>query len=584
VRGDGLAGVDPAEVGRQRRLAESMGGSWHQVVGDDVAVSLLDFARSENATQIVIGASSRGRWETFLAGEGIGARVTRLSGAIDVHLVTHEAASAPGLRASLPVAGLTTALSRRRRMQGAVVAAIALPLLTFVLTGLRGDINLPSDILLYLAVVILVAVIGGMWPAIAAAVVGSMLLNYYFTPPLHTFTVSDKNNAFALLVFIGVAALVSGLVERVVRRTTEAGRAQAEAAILAGLAGSVLRGETSLEQILERARETFGVPALTLLERDDETAPWRPVVTVGEPTGAPPTELPAGDLLLRVDGPVHGADLRLLGAFAAQAAVVREHEQLAGQAARAAVVAEADRTRSALLAAVSHDLRSPLASAKASVTSLRSDRVQWTDAARQELLATADESLDRLTRLIENLLDMSRLEAGALGVNLEPVALDELVPLVLDALGLDGARVRVKVSETLPEAHADAVLLERVLVNLLGNALRYSPDGKPPLIAASEHDGRIELRVVDRGPGVPEAQREQMFAPFQRLGDRDNSTGVGLGLALSQGLTTAMGGTLAAEDTPGGGLTMTVTLPAEGSSAQRDRQEQQEQEAWVAES
>jgi two-component system sensor histidine kinase KdpD len=156
---------------------------------------------------------------------------------------------------------------------------------------------------------------------------------------------------------------------------------------------------------------------------------------------------------------------------------------------------------------------------------------------------------------------MSRLEAGALGVSLGPVALDELVPLVLDALGADAARVRVKVSERLPEVRADAVLLERVLVNLLGNALRYSPSYRPPLVAASCHAGTMEIRVVDRGPGVPETQSEQLFAPFQRLGDRDNTTGVGLGLALSRGLTEAMGGTLTAEDTPGGGLTMAITLP-----------------------
>jgi len=236
VRGDGLAGVDPAEVGRQRRLAESMGGSWHQVVGDDVATALLDFARVENATQIVLGASSRGRWAAFLSGEGIGARVTRLSGKIDVHLVTHEAARGGRLRLSAPVAGLTTALSLRRRVQGAVVGLLALPLLTFVLSRLRGGLNLPSDILLYLAVVILVALIGGLWPALGAAVVGSLLLNYYFTPPLYTFTIADRNNALALVVFVGVAALVSALVERVVRRTTEAGRVSAEAAILAGLA------------------------------------------------------------------------------------------------------------------------------------------------------------------------------------------------------------------------------------------------------------------------------------------------------------------------------------------------------------
>ena len=562
VRSDGLTRVDPGEVGRQRRLTESMGGTWHQVVGDDVAVALLDFARAENATQIVVGASSKGRWESFLAGEGVGARVTRLSGHIDVHLVTHEAASSPGLLPRVPVAGLTTSLSLRRRLQGVVLAALLLPLLTFVLSRLRSDLNLPSDILLYLAVVILVALTGGLWPALGAAVVGSLLLNYYFTPPLYTFTISDKNNALALLVFIAVAALVSALVERVVRRTTEAGRASAEASILAGLAGGILRGETSLPELLGRARETFGLRSVALLERKEPGTDWATVVGVGAPHEGAPTEIPLGEQLrLRVTGPVRASDQRLLTAFAAQAAAVHEREDLAHRASQAAVVAEADRTRAALLHAVSHDLRSPLASAKASVTSLRSDRIRWSDEARQELLLTADESLDRLTALIENLLDMSRLEAGALGVHLAPAALDELVPLALDALGADAAEVLVDVPETLPEVCADAALLERVLVNLLANALRYSPPGTPPLVSASEHDGRIELRVVDRGPGVPEEQRQQMFAPFQRLGDRDTSTGVGLGLALSRGLTDAMGGTLSADDTPGGGLTMTITLP-----------------------
>jgi two-component system sensor histidine kinase KdpD len=569
VREDGLAGSDPTQLSRQRRLAESMGGSWHQVVGDDVAVALLDFARVENATQIVLGVSSRGRWETFLSAEGVGARVTRLSEHIDVHLVTHEAARGPGLRPTLPAAGLTTALSLRRRLQGAVLAAVALPLLTFVLSRTRNDLNLPSDILLYLAVVILVALTGGLWPALGAAVVGSLLLNYYFTPPLYTFTISDKNNALALLVFAAVAALVSVLVERVVRRTTEAGRASAEATILVSLAGSILRGETSLAAILGQARETFGLGSVALLERETTGQEWTTVALAGgdsdSVTDERLTDLPLGDLrMLRTTGAVRASDQRLLTAFAAQAAAVREHEELAVQAAQAVEVAEADRTRSALLAAVSHDLRNPLASAKASVTSLRSDRVTWTDAARHELLLTADESLDRLTALIENLLDMSRLEAGALGVHLAPVALDELVPLVLDALGPEAARVVVDVPETLPEVCADAVLLERVLVNLVANAVRYSPAGRAPLVAASCHAGSMEIRVVDRGPGVPEAQREQLFVPFQRLGDRDPSTGVGLGLALSKGLMTAMGGTLAADDTPGGGLTMSITLPVAG--------------------
>jgi two-component system sensor histidine kinase KdpD len=218
--------------------------------------------------------------------------------------------------------------------------------------------------------------------------------------------------------------------------------------------------------------------------------------------------------------------------------------------------------RTALLAAVSHDLRTPLAAAKAAVTSLRSADVQWDEEDRDELLATADESLDRLTHLVDNLLDMSRLQAGALSVFPRPAGLDEIVARALDDLGATGQAVAVEFPDSLPEVRVDPGILERVIVNLTQNALRYSPEGKPPLLIASSLGERVELRVIDRGPGIPKSQRDRIFVPFQRLGDTDNTTGVGLGLALARGLTEAMGGTLEPEETPGGGMTMTLSLPA----------------------
>jgi two-component system, OmpR family, sensor histidine kinase KdpD len=254
-------------------------------------------------------------------------------------------------------------------------------------------------------------------------------------------------------------------------------------------------------------------------------------------------------------------DRRVLGAFATYAGVALEQQRLTAEAEAAKPIAAADRMRTALLAAVSHDLRTPLASAKAAVTSLRSD-VDWDAADVDELLATADESLDRLTHLVENLLDMSRLQAGALSLFPRPVGLDEIVAGALAGLNPLGRDVRVDIPEAVPAVLADPAILERVVVNLIENALRYSPAAKPPMITASALGDRVELRVVDRGPGIPEEDRERMFVPFQRLGDTDNTTGVGLGLALSRGLTEAMEGTLNAEDTPGGGLTMTVSLPA----------------------
>jgi two-component system, OmpR family, sensor histidine kinase KdpD len=568
---DELTGADPAELARQRTLIESLGGSFHQVVGDDVARTLLAFARAKNATQIVLGASRRGRLETFLAGEGIGATITRLSGPIDVHMVTHQEASGHhGPRLPKPLgSGLTT----RRRLQGALVAAIGLPLLTLALTRLQAGLNLSSEILLYLLLVVGVALVGGLYPALAAAVAASLLLNWYFTPPVGTFTIAERNNVLALLAFIVVAAAVSAVVERAARRTREAAQAAAEAATLATLAGSVLQGADPLAALLEQLRETFGLATVSVLERPagqlDDTG-WQVAASVGQVPPSTPGEadlqVPVSDTVtLAATGPApRPEDLRVLSAFAAQAVTALERQRLTQQAEQAQGAVEADRMRTALLAAVSHDLRSPLASAKAAVGSLRSHDVTWSPRDRDELLATADESLDRLIRLVENLLDLSRLQAGALSVFIRPVALDELIPLALDDLGPGGHDVVVRLPEDLPDCLADAALLERVVANLIANALRHSPPGNPPLLSASTLGDRIELHVVDHGPGIAPQHRDQMFAPFQRLGDTDNTTGVGLGLALSRGLTEAMGGSLTPQETPGGGLTMIVSLPSAG--------------------
>jgi two-component system sensor histidine kinase KdpD len=433
---------------------------------------------------------------------------------------------------------------------------------------------------MFLLAIVVVALVGGFLPAMVAAVGGSLLLNYYFTPPLYTFTIRETNNALALGVFVVVAALVSSVVDLAARRTRQAARAAAEAETLGTLAGSVLRGETALQALLERVREAFGLTSVTLLERTTYSGEgrgasahgpvdeWTVVASAGpDPCERPQdadTVVPAGDTLaLGLRGrSLRAEDQRVVGAFAAQAAVILERHRLSQAAAAAVPIAEADRMRTALLAAVGHDLRTPLASAKAAVTSLRSRDIEWSARDHAELLLTADESLDRLAHLVDNLLDMSRLQAGALSLVRRPVALDEVVPLALDDLGPAGGRVVIDVPDDLPVVLADPGLLERVIANLLGNAIRYSPPGSPPQVSGSSLGERVELRVIDRGPGIPPTYLERVFAPFQRLGDTDNTTGVGLGLALSRGLTEAMGGTLTPEESPGGGLTMVVSLKA----------------------
>ena len=577
TKSDGLTGADPAALASQRRLAESVGGTYHQVVGDDIADALLAFARAENATQLVLGASRRSWLAAMLTGPGIGSRTIRGSGDIDVHIVTH---AQMGRGRGLPRhrGGIT----RRRQLAAYLVAAALLPLITLALAQVRSGVNLTSDVLIFLVAVILVALVGGFIPAVLAAVVGSLLLNYYFTPPIHLWTIAQANNALALGVFVGVGLLVSSVVDTAARRTKQAARANAESELLATTAGNVLRGQQGLTALLDRIREAFGMDSVTLLECTSPISQaadgsanrlralagsWRPVASCGDcPVTRPEeadVEVPVADnLSLALHGrTLPAADRRVLGAFAAYAAVALDQQRLVAEAEAARPIAAADKMRTALLAAVSHDLRTPLASAKAAVTSLRSPDVNWAAEDHDELLATADESLDRLTHLVDNLLDMSRLQAGALSLFPRPVGLDEIVSRALDSLDPAARKITVDIPESLPEINVDPAILERVIVNLTENALRYSPVGTPPLLSASALGDRVELRVIDRGPGIPAANRDRMFVPFQRLGDTDNTTGVGLGLALSRGLTEAMGGALTAEETPGGGLTMTVSVP-----------------------
>jgi two-component system, OmpR family, sensor histidine kinase KdpD len=572
TQSDGIGASNPATLATQRRLVEALGGSYHQVVGDNVPEALLAFAKAENATQLVIGVSRRGWLSSLLTGPGVSNRTVRESGDIDVHMVTHSYA---GRGRGLPKA--VGGLNLRRQVAGYILAVALMPLLTLALAYVRGSIDLTSDVLVFLAAVIAVALVGGFIPAVLAAIGGSLLLNYYFTPPVHTFTIAQANNALALAVFIAIGLVVSSVVDTAARRTKQAARSGAESELMATTAGSVLRGQRALSAVLDRVREAFGMESVTLLELSGSgTEPqhagiacrWNVVGGTGEPPVSRPeeadVEMPVGDgLVLALRGrPLPATDRRVLAAFAAYAATALEQGRLAAAAEAARPIAEADRVRTALLAAVSHDLRTPLASAKAAVTSLRSDDIEWDAEDHDELLATADESLDRLAHLVDNLLDMSRLQAGALAVFPRPADLAEIVARSLDDLGPAARAVNVSIPDDLPEVAVDPGILERVIANLTANALRYSPPDIPPTLSGSVLRDRVELRVIDRGPGIPQDHRDDVFVPFQRLGDTDNTTGVGLGLALSRGLTEAMGGTLEPEETPGGGLTMTVSLPA----------------------
>jgi two-component system sensor histidine kinase KdpD len=560
---DGLAGPSD-EVDEQRRLVEELGGTYHETAGNDVAAALVDFARAENATQIVLGASQRSRLAELARGSIIN-RVVRLSGPIDVLVISGDPDEAE--RGVPPVRRHPAALAPRRRLLGWLLAATGLIVLSTVLSHTRDQVSLPSVLLLYLLLVVLVATVGGLAPALVTAVVGFLLVNRLFTPPVHTWTINEPENIFALMVFLAVAVVVSALVAAAARRSAEAARAAAEAETLAGLAGSVVEPDP-LPMLVDHLRRTFGLRGAALLRRGDDGG-WQVEAASGPepptvPGGSDQTRPLGGGLVLALrGGGLAAEDLRVLNAFVAQLAAAIDRRRVGAQAAQAAALAEADELRSALLQAVSHDLRTPLAGIKASASSLRQPDIQWSEPDRDEFLRTIEDETDRLATLVGNLLDMSRIQAGAVTPASRAVGLEEVVPAAVAGLGPRAQIVDVAVPESLPPVEADPALLERVVANLVDNAVAHSPPDAPVRVEAGEVGDRVLVRVVDRGPGIPASERERVFQPFQRTGDRrraPSGAGVGLGLAVARGFTQAMGGDLVVDDTPGGGTTMILDL------------------------
>jgi two-component system, OmpR family, sensor histidine kinase KdpD len=457
------------------------------------------------------------------------------------------------------------AVGARRALAGVLVAAAGLPLLTLLLALARHHLSLTDDLLIYLVAVVGLAVIGGFWPAVLGAASASLLLNWYFTPPLHTFTIDKPDNLLALLLFVTVAMLVSSVVHLAASRAGQAARSREEARVLLTLAQTVLGGADTPSAVLDHLVATVGGQA-ELLEYVGGS--WVRIAASG---GAPDHAAPATrvdvrpDLALEVSGQPAPVTAGLLAGFAAQAAAALDRERLRTQAAQAEALAEGNRMRTALLAAVSHDLRTPLASIKASVSSLRQTDVTWTESDQQVLLATIEENADRLDGLIGNLLDMSRLHTGSLQPFLRPITIDEVAPVALR--GLDApAGLRIEVPDGIAMVLADPGLLERVLANLFSNALNHSPPAMPPVLQAHRERDTVVIEVVDHGPGVPDRLKSQIFEPFQRFDEK--KVGVGLGLAVAKGFTEAMGGAIAAADTPGGGLTVRITLPVATAGAE----------------
>ena len=462
---DGLRGPQGSELEDQRRLLDELGGEYREIAGADTSAALVRFAHAENATQIVLGASQQSRWTHLIRGSVI-TNVIRASGDIDVHVISAPAdEAATGERDGGPrrlrQRRRILAVSPRRRTLAWALALAGPPLVTLVLAQLRDALTLPSDLLVLLLLVVVVAALGGFVPAFVCAISSFLFANWFFTPPFYEFTVSEGENLLALGIFLLVGGVVSVLVSTASRRTVEAAHARAEAETLASLSGTLVAAADPLPQLVAQVQAAFEAESVGVLSRSGSG--WVVVAGVGPtvPEGPDAADLAVPlsdhDVLVVRGADLGPDDLDVLQAFAGQVAIAVQQRALRADAARAGDLEEANELRTALLAAVSHDLRTPLSSIKASVSSLLQRDVDFTPAATRELLETIDDGADRLNHLIGNLLDMSRLQTGAVQLVMRAVALEEIIPAALAGLS-EAERVDTDVPETLPRVQADAAL------------------------------------------------------------------------------------------------------------------------------
>lgn len=505
-------------------------------------------------------------------------------------------------------------LGRTRVGVGFALAAVLPLLLQLLLAGF--DHSVATAALVQLAGAVAVSLVGGLWPAVVGALWSSVLVNYFSTPPLGDMAISDPQDLLSLAVFAGVSVAVAGVVDTSARRSKEAARAQSEAATLGDLALGASRTEDTLGGILAEALDVFGATGAGVFSSRDGVAAgggpssgssgaggpdtdgrvWQMVAGAGDTRGwVPGVTCPAGSTAEPVDAAtwlvlfgrdVPAAESRLLGAFAVHVKAQLERRQLAVSRREILRLAEGNSMRTAILRAVSHDLRTPLAGIKLAAGGLLQRTVTYTPAEERELLETIDECTDRLDQLVGNLLDMSRITADSVRPLLGPVRWSEVVAPALR--GLPDGTVRVELPANMPTVEADAVLLERVIANIVENAVKYAPGSGIAITGASDGMGTAtlegypsgELRIIDHGAGVPARKVLEIFQPFQRLHDRPQATGVGLGLAVADGFVKAMGGTLTALETPGGGLTLVIRLAlSTGSPGARHAAGQPRQDA-----
>ncbi len=593
-----LPATDRERIQQHLTLAEQLGAETTVLAGEHVGEAILQVARQRNATRILVGKPTHSRWHDRLRGSLVDDLV-RASGPIDIIATTGEEGTPERLRAEPEPA--PRPLRPYLEALAAVGAATALCALT------RPYLDLADKAMIYLLGVLFVASRSTRGPALVASIASVAALDFFFVPPFHTFAVSDARYVVTFLVMLVAAILVSSLTVRIRSQAEAARERERRTAILYALTRTFAfrRGAGEIADAARRHVEIlFDTEAAVLLagtvdpltvlagsehpfvheERELTVAQW--VLEHGRPAGNSTDTLPSAQALyLPLSGgkrtlgvlalalgarrrPLTASQRQLLDVFVSQSALALERALLADETVEARLAAETERLRSTLLATMSHDVRTPIATITGAATTLLDESAVLSPAEERDLLETIREEAERLNRLVRDLLDLNRIESGALAVHKEWCPLEDLVGAALARSEemLAGRDVQVHLPESLLGAGVDPVLIEQVLTNLLENAAKYTPAGSPIEIEAHAVPGGIELSVADRGPGIPPADLERVFDKFLRLAGDTHVTGTGLGLAICRAILTAHGGWIRAENREGGGACFRLFIPEAGAA------------------
>ena len=538
-----------------RTLVTEFEGRFQELVDDDTASAIVGFARAERGTQIVLGASRpRSARRPF---GGVVERVLQHTQELDVHVIA-VGAERP---AHVPRRRRTRRFSWRRQALAFAVAAVTIPLLTLILTNARSNLSISTEFLLYLVLVLGLTVWGGALVGVAAAIVAFALENYYFVKPFHTFVVSRPDDLVSLVAYLVFAVGASVVVSRFTHRSYEAERARAEAQVLAKVVVSVGTSNEDLVPLLDSLRSVFDASSVAILERID--GDWITEVLSGpapvDPTSAPQFSIDEDHALMLEGVSLDGEDRELLSAFAGRIAAGFRVLSSVHDAEQLRALAESEAARSRLLRAVSHELRDPLATMQRTVAALEDGADAAPPRVQHERLEEVDAEVQRLTRLIENVIDVGRLEIG----DVTPVLAETTVDVVLDdalaQVRTGGRQLDLDVAADLPAFSTDRVMAARAIAIVVGNAIQFGPSHEPVRITAGVTEQSVEFLVIDRGPGMSVARRDEILDPESRLSR--TREGMDLGLTVATNFVRLLGGAFRFEDTPGGGLTVVMEFP-----------------------